>query len=60
MLYVGTSCSQQMLPATSKDTLREYYTPNQQLTCFVLYLEIINTFLKYNIYASYSKLSKEL
>ena len=30
--------------------------PNQKLSCFVLYLKIINTFLKNNIYASYSKL----
>ena len=36
-----------------------YYTPNQKLACFVLYLKIINTFLKNNI-ASHSKLSKEL
>ena len=34
-------------------------TPNQKLACFVLYLKIINTFLE-KIYASYSKLSKEL
>ena len=39
--------------------LREYCTPNQKLACFVLYLKIINTFLK-NDNASYSKLSKEL
>ena len=25
------------------------YTPNQKLACFVLYLKIINTFLKNNI-----------
>ena len=38
-----------------------YYTPNhKKLTFFVLYLKIINIFLKNNIYASYSKLSKEL
>ena len=36
-----------------------YYTPNQKLTCFVLYLEIINTFLKKIIYASYNKSSEE-
>ena len=30
-----------------------------KLTCFVLYLKIINIFLKNNIYAFYSKLSKE-
>ena len=35
-------------------------TPNQKLACFVLYLKIINTFLKKIMYASYSKLSKEL
>ena len=29
--------------------LRGYYTPNQKLTCFVLYLKIINTFLKNNV-----------
>ena len=33
--------------------------PTQKLACYVLYLKIINTFLKM-IYASYSKLSKEL
>ena len=32
----------------------------QKLACFVLYLKIINTFLKKMIYASQSKLSKEL
>ena len=26
--------------------LRGYYTPNQKLACFVLYLKIINTFLQ--------------
>ena len=31
-----------------------------KLACFVLYLKIINIFLKNNIYTSYSKLSKEL
>ena len=30
-------------------SLREYCTPNQKLACFVLYLKIINTFLKNNI-----------
>ena len=39
--------------------LRGYCTPNQKLTCFVLYLKIINTFLN-KLHASYSKLSKEL
>ena len=39
--------------------LRGNYTPNQKLACFVLCLKIINTFWKM-IYASYSKLSKEL
>ena len=29
-------------------------TPNQKLACFVLYLKIINTFLKNYIHASYS------
>ena len=28
--------------------LRGYYTPNLKLACFVLYLKIINTFLKNN------------
>ena len=37
--------------------LQGYCTTNQKLACFVLYLKIINTFLK--IYARYSKLSKE-
>ena len=37
---------------------RGCYTPNQKLACFVLYVKIINTFLKNN--ASGSKLSKEL
>ena len=40
--------------------LRGYCTPYQKLACFVLYLKIINTFLKNNIYASHGKLSKEL
>ena len=39
--------------------LRGYYTPDQKLVYFVLYLKIISTFLKM-IYASYTKLSKEL
>ena len=39
--------------------LRGYCTPNQKSACFMLYLKIINTFLKKR-YASYSKLSKEL
>ena len=30
--------------------LRGYYTPNQKLACFVLYLKIINTFMKNNIH----------
>ena len=30
------------------NSLRGYYTPNQKLACFVLYLKIINTFLKNN------------
>ena len=38
--------------------LRGNCTPNQKLTCFVLYLKIINTFLKTN--ESYSKLSRKL
>ena len=29
--------------------LRGFCTPNQKLTCFVLYLKIINTFLKNNL-----------
>ena len=40
-----------------KILLRGNCTPNQKLTCFVLYLKIINTFLKTN--ASHSKLSRE-
>ena len=44
---------------TTLYSLRGYYTPNQKLACFVLFLKIINTFLKI-IYAPYSKLSKEL
>ena len=39
--------------------LRGYSTPIPKLSCFVLYLEIIKTFLKI-ICASYSKLSKKL
>ena len=35
-------------------------TPDQKLACFVLSLKIINTFFEKIIYASYSKLSKEL
>ena len=34
--------------------------PNQKLAGFVLYLKIIHTFFWKIIYASYSKLSKEL
>ena len=30
--------------------LRGYCTPKQKLACFVLYLKIINTFLKNNVY----------
>ena len=40
--------------------LRGNCTPNQNLACFVLYFKIINTFFWKMIYASYSKLSKEL
>ena len=29
--------------------LREYYTPNKKIACFVLDLKIINTLLKNNI-----------
>ena len=39
--------------------LRGYCTHNKKLACFVLYLKVINTFVKIT-YASYSKLSKEL
>ena len=42
-----------------KHCKRELY-PTQKLACFALYLKTINTFLKNNIYTSYSKLSKEL
>ena len=31
------------------DWLMEYCTPNKKLACFVLYLKIINTFLKNDI-----------
>ena len=34
--------------------------PTTKLACFVLYLKIINTFFEKIIYASYSKLPKEL
>ena len=40
--------------------LRGHCIPNQKLAYFVLYLKIINTFFKNDIYASHSKLSKEL
>ena len=33
---------------TGKSILRGYYITNQKLTCFVLYLKIISTFLKNN------------
>ena len=36
--------------------LWEYYIPNLKLACFVLYLKMINTFVK----MTFSKLSKEL
>ena len=39
--------------------LRGRLHPNQKLACFVLYLKVINTFLRKK-YASYSKLSKEI
>ena len=38
--------------------VKGYCIPTPKLACFVLFLKIINTFLKNNI-ASYSKLSKE-
>ena len=38
--------------------LRGYCTSYQKFACFVLYLKIINIFLK--MYASYKKLFKEL
>ena len=38
---------------------RVLYTPYQKLACFVLYLKIINTFLKSNIILYY-KLFKEI
>ena len=38
--------------------LRGYCISNQKFACFVLYLKIINTFMKNNI--SYSKFSKKL
>ena len=40
--------------------LRGYCTPDQKLACFVLYLKIVNIFLKKTIYACYSKFSKKL
>ena len=40
------------------ELVKGYYTPNQKLACFVLYLKII-AFLENNI-CIYSKLSKEL
>ena len=44
-----------------RSILKEYYTPNQKLACSVLYFKILNTFSeKWLIYASYSKLSKEV
>ena len=41
------------------DILRGYCTSYQKIACFVLYLEIIDNFLKIT-YASYSNLFKEL
>ena len=41
-------------------SLKGYCTPNQKLACFVLYLKIINTFLKKLYIPFYSILSKEL
>ena len=38
------------LAGSSQGVLRWNWTPNQKLACFVLYLKIINTFLKNNIY----------
>ena len=40
--------------------LKGNWTPDQKLACFVLYLKLSTPFLKKIIYASYSKLSKEL
>ena len=40
--------------------MHKFATSTQKLACFVLYLKIIKIFLKKIIYASYSKLSKEL
>ena len=37
------------LVKTARIKRRGYYIPNQKLACFVLYLKIINTFLKNNI-----------
>ena len=42
-----------------KNNLKGVLHSNQKLTCFVLYLKIINTFSKM-MYASYSKLSMKL
>ena len=33
-----------MMHGIIPNTLWEYYTPNQILACFMLYLKIINTF----------------
>ena len=43
----------------NNDSLRGYYTSNQKLACSVIYLQIINTFLKFSI-CLFSVLSKEL
>ena len=47
------------LQNTKRLFLRGYCTSYPKLACFVLYLKIINTLFG-KIYASYSKLSKEL
>ena len=44
----------------SKGVLQILAQKASKLACFVLYLKIINIFLKKMIYASYGKLSKEL
>ena len=38
--WMGEACQ------TGKDDLKGYYTSNQKLACFMLYLKIIDTFFK--------------
>ena len=57
LLKVFINTYQSTLCICSEVTLRGYCTPDQKLACFVLYLKIINIFLKNSIS---SKLAKEL